>query len=71
MDLARHGMQTFVCMETGKKVVAHADRIRTGYRKAIDDHIERLRDLSARRKVDYALARTDTHYFTLFDHLAR
>lgn len=71
LDLGTAGMHTFECMETGRRVVAHAAAIRANYRRLMGEHIERLRDLSARRQVDYALARTDTHYFTLFDHLAQ
>lgn len=71
MDMSRHGMLTFVDMETGQRVVANADVIRGGYRRAMSDHIARLRSLAARRSVDYAVARTDMHYFRLFDHLTR
>jgi len=70
-DLAKHGLWTFVDMETGQRVIANADVIRASYRETLDGHIDRLRNLSARRGVDYAIARTDTHYFTLFDHLVR
>ncbi len=70
LELEKHGLQTFEDMETGRRVVAHVESIRAGYRRAIGAHIERLRNLAARRSVDYALARTDTHYFTLFDHLS-
>jgi len=71
LALGKHGMWTFVDMETGARVIANADVIRGGYRRALDEQIKQLRDLAARRNVDYALARTDTHYFSLFDHLAR
>lgn len=71
MKLSRQGMLTFVDMETRQKVRAHTDTIRHAYRKAVDDHIFALRDMAARRSVNYALARTDTDYFTLFDQLSR
>jgi len=70
-DLSRRGNLTFVDIETGHRVVANADQIRAGYRDLIAGHISRLRNLAVRRGVDYALARTDRDYFTLFDHLAR
>ena len=70
-ELSAHGMLTFVDMENAARVVAHADLIRARYRTALDDHIRNLRALAVKRGIDYALARTDTHYFTLFDHLAR
>ncbi|OGV66235.1 MAG: hypothetical protein A2498_16770 [Lentisphaerae bacterium RIFOXYC12_FULL_60_16] len=69
LELNRHGMQTFVDLETGQRIVAHSDVIRRGYRDAMQASVSRLQSLAARRSVDYALARTDLHYFTLFDHL--
>lgn len=70
MELDRRGMVTFIDMETEQRLIADADLLRVGYRRELQQHINALRELSARRGVDYALARTDTHYFTLFDHLA-
>lgn len=71
LKLDRQGMLTFVDMETNKRVQAHTETIRPAYRKAMDSHLFSLRDMAARRSVNYVLARTDTDYFILFDHLSR
>lgn len=69
LDLVDRGLLTFVDLETGHRVIAHTDNLRTGYRQAIQDHIAALRALAVRRNVDYVTATTDTHYFNLFDRL--
>lgn len=69
MELERLGLVSFEDMETGGRVVAHADALRTAYSAAMQNHIRALRELSTRRQVRYSLARTDTHYFTLFHEL--
>ncbi|MBA4388761.1 MAG: hypothetical protein C0404_12320 [Verrucomicrobia bacterium] len=71
MELDDRGLATFVDMETGSRVVAHTENLRAQYRKAIQDHINNLRQLSVRRQVEYVMARTDTHYFKLFERLTR
>ncbi len=69
LELNRHGLAAFTDMETRRRVVAHADLIRVDYRQAMLGHVAHLRELAVRRGVGYALARTDTHYFQLFDRL--
>ena len=69
LDLEDRGLVAFLDMETGRRVVAHTTNLRRAYAAAIREHIEALRALAARRNVDYTLARTDTHYFKLFDKL--
>lgn len=69
LDLEQRGLVTFVDMENGSRVVAHTERLRLAYRAAMDDLIANLRELSSRRRVDYTPARTDTHFFELFDRL--
>lgn len=69
MELADKGLTAFVDMETGKKVIAHTETLRKAYRQAITQHITGLRELAARRNITYMTARTDTHYFNLFDVL--
>jgi hypothetical protein len=71
LELEDRGLVTFVDMETSARVTAHMDTLRGAYRGAIRDHISRLRELAVRKQIDYGLARTDTHYFNLFDRLAR
>jgi len=71
LDLEERGLITFLDMETKQKVVAHTANLRKMYRQAIQDHINGLRELSVRRNIEYVVARTDTHYFKLFDKLTR
>jgi uncharacterized protein (DUF58 family) len=71
MDLENKGLITFLDLETDQRVIAHTDNLRTHYRKAIRDHINALRELAVRRSVDYEVARTDTHYFKLFEKLTQ
>lgn len=71
LELEDRGLATFVDMETGSRVVAHTETLRARYRKAIQDHINNLRQLSVRRRVEYVMASTDTHYFKLFERLTR
>lgn len=69
IELDSRGLVTFRDMENNRRVVAHTERIRDRYRDCMHQHISSLRELSARRGVDFMLARTDTHYFNLFDRL--
>jgi uncharacterized protein (DUF58 family) len=71
LDLDDRGLTTFVDMETNERLIAHTDNLRNMYRRAIQDHINGLRELSVRRNVEHVLARTDTHYFQLFDRLTK
>ncbi len=69
LQLESRGLVSFVDMETQGSVIANTDSIKAGYAAAMQDHIRSLRELAIRRQVRYSLARTDTHYFTLFDEL--
>ena len=69
IELEDRGLTTFVDSESGDRIVAHTGAIRTSYREAIQAHIRNLRELAVRKQVDYAPARTDTHFFNLFDRL--
>ncbi len=71
LDLPDRGLTTFVDMEMPRRIIAHTDSIRKLYREAIQEHINNLRELSVRRNIDYVLARTDRHYFNLFDRLTK
>jgi len=71
LNLENRGLVTFVDMENGRKIVAHTDNLKRAYAGAMQDHIGALRELSVRRRVDYTVARTDTHYFELFDKLVK
>lgn len=71
LDLEDRGLAAFVDMETGRRVVAHTDNLRQAYRDAMRAHIASLREWSVRRGIEYTLARTDQHYFSLFDQLTQ
>ncbi|MBI2442131.1 MAG: DUF58 domain-containing protein [Lentisphaerae bacterium] len=71
LELEDRGLLLFDDMETRQRVIAHTGNIRGLYKQAMDRHINSLRELAMRRQVDYLLARTDTHYFKLFDRLTQ
>jgi uncharacterized protein (DUF58 family) len=71
LELTTRGMLTFVDMETSKRLLVNSNTIRNAYRREMKAHIASLREMATRRGVHYALARTDTDYFTLFDMLSQ
>lgn len=71
LDLSGLGDARFLDMEDGRSVAADATRIRSGYVEAMRDHVNSLRQLSSRKGIEYILARTDAHYFSLFDGLVK
>lgn len=71
LELEDKGLVAFRDLETGQRVIAHTDDVRGGYLNAMTRHIDALRDLATRRNVDYTIARTDTHFYSLFERLAR
>jgi len=71
IELEDQGLVAFRDLETGQRVIAHTADVRDGYRAAIGRHIDALRDLATRRRVDYTVARTDTHFHRLFEKLTQ
>lgn len=71
LDLSSRGMCTFVDMESKLKVLANATTIKRSYAKVMADHISSIREMAAKRNVQYTLARTDMDYFILFDLFLR
>lgn len=71
IDLDQRGLAAFVDSETNSRIIAHTGGIRLAYRKEIEGHIRGLRQLATRKRIDYAVARTDTNYLNLFDRFAR
>jgi len=69
LDLPDKGLLAFQDLETGRRVTAHTTLLKKDYALAIQDHIRAIREMSARRQVHYYQARTDTHFFTLFDQI--
>lgn len=71
LELENRGLVTFLDMENGRRIVAHTANLQKLYGQAMSAHISALRELSVRRNIEYVMASTDTHYFTLFDRLTR
>ncbi len=71
LELPDTGLSTFRDLETGRDIIAHTGHAAAAYRAAMATHIHGLRDLARRRGVTYTLARTDQHYFRLFDELVQ
>lgn len=71
IHLAAHGLNLFVDMEDNSKLIVHGDSVKKKYNEAITQHIAALRKMSIRRQVEYVTARTDTHYYQLFDRLVK
>jgi uncharacterized protein (DUF58 family) len=71
LNLQRPGLFTFIDLETKLRVQANTNTIRNAYQQAMGAHIAALREMAARRSVQYALASTDMDYFKLFDQLSR
>ena len=71
IHLSPKGLNHFVDMETNSKLVVHVDSVKKKYNEAITKHIASLRQMSIRRQVEYVTARTDTHYYKLFDRLVK
>lgn len=71
LELKDMGLTAYIDSETGERVVGHGAALKTLYSAEIRKHIADLRNLCMRKKIDYTLAFTDTHYFELFDRLTR
>lgn len=69
LELPDRGLVRFEDLETAARVTAHTAEIAGLYREAMAAHVRNLRSLARRRRVDYVLASTATHYFNLFDRL--
>ena len=70
-DLAPRGLTAFTDLETGERVVAHADRIRSAYAAAFAEQADRIQRMAVRKRMLHLRARTDRHYFELFDSFVR
>jgi len=71
LQLPDRGLSSFRDLETGQQVVAHAREIQGAYDEAMTAHQRALRALARRRQIHLQTARTDTHYFQLFDVLVQ
>lgn len=70
MDLEDHGLVSYVDLESRRRVVTHTRDLRQDYAEAMQTHVRNLRTLSRQRQIHHEIARTDTHFFKLFDVLA-
>ena len=71
IDLPRAGLLTFEDMETGQRTVAHTETIRSAYRARVREHERVLRELAARRRVEFHSLRTDTPLHHVLDLILR
>jgi len=69
LNLASRGLLTFRDLETGERLIAHTEEIRTAYADAMRGHVAALRHFATRRGIDYAMVSTDTSHLFLFDRL--
>jgi len=67
LELPAGGLVRFRDMEDGRTLVTDCAAVRSSYARAVDDFLRTVRTLSRQRQAYYVLARTDTHYFSLFD----
>jgi len=70
MELEDLGLVSYVDLESQRRIVTHTRDLRAGYSEAMQTHQRNLRTLSRQRQIHHQIARTDTHYFKLFDVLA-
>lgn len=71
LELAPEGLTRFVDMEDNSRMTVHTETIKHDYEKLLQEHINRLRELSVRRKIDYTVTSTASNYFKLFDKLIK
>jgi uncharacterized protein (DUF58 family) len=67
IELAGDGPVRFRDMESSEEVEADPSVIRTRYRERVNTFLRNMRAGATRKGVEYIFARTDTHYFQLFD----
>ena len=70
LELPDAGLVRFEDMEDASRLTVHTTALRDDYRESMRRHVQSYRRLAASRRVDYALARTDGSFFTLFDRLS-
>lgn len=69
LALEDRGLVAYEDLETRERIIAHSREIAKPYEEAMANHIRALRTLARRRQIHHQLARTDTHFFNLFDAL--
>jgi uncharacterized protein (DUF58 family) len=69
LDLTNRGLLTFRDMETGGRLIAHTEELRTAYAEAMREHVASLRSFATRRGIDYTMTSTESPYIALFDRL--
>lgn len=71
LELPPSGLAAYEDMETGERMISHSSGLIRPYREAIRSHIDKLRELSVRRRIQYDLARTDQSFYKLFDRFVK
>lgn len=71
IELPDRGLLSLRDMETRERITAHTHFIRHAYNATMQQHIRALREWARRRQQEYMLARTDAHFFHLFDRLVQ
>jgi uncharacterized protein (DUF58 family) len=69
MDIGGGTLARFQDLETDESLTLHPQAVAESYRTTLDTHITRLRTLSGQRQIDYAVARTDSTFWPLFDRV--
>jgi uncharacterized protein (DUF58 family) len=70
-DLPDRGLARFIDMEDQSNVVLHTSSFKALWKEEMKSHIRVIRDLSSKRRVDFASLNTEQSYFELFDRLAK
>jgi len=69
-DFPDRGLARFVDMEDNSSVVLHTSNLKAEYHKEMMNHARVIRQLAAKRQVDFVTLNTEQSYFELFDRLA-
>jgi hypothetical protein len=69
-DLGEGVLARYEDLETSEHLTLHPKALAEVYRETLHTHLTRLRTLAAQRQVDYAVVRTDSSFWPLFDRIA-
>ena len=69
MELEGGTLARYEDMETREHLTLHPEAVAQHYRETLQEHIRRLRTLATQRQIDYAVFRTDSSYWPLFDRI--
>jgi uncharacterized protein (DUF58 family) len=69
-ELGEGELARYEDMETAEHLTLHPRALAESYRETLQNHLTRLRTLSAQRQIDYTMERTDGTFWPLFDRIA-